>query len=577
MMVDIARFSLIVALALSGYTIVAVVLGAKLRRGELVKSGERAVIGVFATTTLASIALFGAFLGRNFSLEYVASYSERSLGTIYTISAFWAGNPGSLLLWVWLLSIFAAIVVWQNRRKNRELMPGILGILMTVSTFLLLIIVFMANPFKELGFTPADGRGLNPMLENPGMYLHPPTLYLGYVGFAIPFAFAMAALITGRLGEVWIKSTRKWTLFAWFFLSVGNMIGAWWAYYTLGWGGYWGWDPVENASFMPWLTGTAYLHSVMIQEKKRMLKTWNMVLIIITFVLTMVGTFITRSGVIQSVHSFASSGLGPYFLAFIGFVLIGSLVLLAFRLNKLGSKGELDSLLSRESTFLFNNLILLGLAFAVLWGTIFPFISEAVRGTKITVGPPFFNQVATPLFLILLLLMGICPLIAWRRASASNLRRNFLYPFVAAVAGGILIYVGGIDLVLVMITLFLVIFVATTIVLEFYRGTRARHDMSGENYFRAFFTLIGRNRRRYGGYIVHVGVVLLFFSVTGGGYKTEKIVTVDKGEAFKVRQFELEYKDLGTLNVGQTQDQEGNFVPTKQVATANLAVSNGGG
>jgi len=564
-MVDIAYFSLIVSLALSGYAVVISLLGARLKREEMIKSGERAVLSVFVLLTFASIALFHAFLSRNFQLEYVASYSDRSLPTIYTISAFWAGNPGSMLLWAWLLSIFSAIVIYQNRRKNRELIPYILSILMTTSVFFLAMIIFTANPFKQLNFIPPDGRGLNPMLENPGMYLHPPTLYLGYVGFAIPFAFAMAALITGKTGEVWIRTTRKWTIFAWFFLAVGNMVGAWWAYYTLGWGGHWAWDPVENASFMPWLTGSAFLHSVMIQEKKRMLKTWNMVLIIITFILTLLGTFITRSGVIQSVHSFSQAGIGPFFLGFMGFVLVGSLTLLAFRLNKLQSKGELESLVSRESTFLFNNLILVGLAFAVLWGTVFPFISEAVKGTKITVGPPFFNQVATPLFLILLLLMGICPLIAWRKATPSNLRRNFIYPLVAAIAGAILAYIGGIRLILVLITVLLMIFVTTTIVLEFYRGTKARHRMANENYFKAFFTLIWRNKRRYGGYIIHAGVVLLFLATIGEGYKTEKIVNLKKGESVQIRQYNLKFENLSTFPTA-----------SKQVAAANLTVSNSG-
>jgi cytochrome c-type biogenesis protein CcmF len=396
-MVEIGYFSLVFALMFTAYSGLSSIFGVRGQRGELVVSSENAAIVAWGFLTVASGALIYALVSRDFQIEYVARYTNRTLPLIYTLTAFYAGQEGSLLLWAWLLSLFSSIVIWQNREKNRDLIPHTTLVLMAITFFFLLLLVFVTNPFKRLPSAPPDGQGLNPLLQNPGMIFHPTTLFVGYVGFAVPYAFAMAALITGQLGEAWIRTTRRWTLISWFFLTLGNLLGAQWAYVELGWGGYWAWDPVENASFLPWLVATAYLHSVMVQEKRGMLKVWNIVLITFTFLLTIFGTFITRSGIISSVHTFGQSSLGWIFLVFLGIAILVSFNLLMNRFPKLKSKNELDSLLSRESSFLYNNLILMGIAFATFWGTIFPIISEAVRGVKITVGPPFFNKVNTPL------------------------------------------------------------------------------------------------------------------------------------------------------------------------------------
>jgi len=424
-------------------------------------------------------------------------------------------------------------------------MPYVTAVLMTTATFFLTLLVFVTPPFERLAFVPPEGRDLNPLLQNYWMTIHPPSLYLGFVTFSVPFAFAIAALVTGKLGDTWFRTTRRWTIFAWFFLGLGNLFGALWAYRVLGWGGYWAWDPVENAAFMPWLTGTAYLHSVMIQEKKNMLKVWNFVLIILTFALTIFGTFLTRSGVISSVHSFTQSGLGPYFLSFLAFVLVVSLGLLFWRLPMLRSENELDSLLSRESAFLFNNLILVGIAFAVFWGTMFPIISEAVRGVKITVGPPFFNKVNAPLGLVLLFLMGVGPIIAWRRATWSHLKRNFAAPVVTGVVGGALCFALGARNYWAVVSFSLGFFVLATIVMEFYRGMRARQAMMGEPPVTALARLFAKNRRRYGGYVVHLGVVMIFVGITGtSAFRQERQATVSQGERFEIGGYSMQYNGL---------------------------------
>ncbi len=545
-MTDLGSFALVFALAVTLYAVVAAFRGGWSRQMDLVRSAENSVLVIFALLSIAAAGLIYAFVTRDFSIEYVASYSSRDLPLFYTISAFWGGQKGSLLFWSWILGLFGTIVVLQNRHRNRELMPYVVGIIGIVLLFFEGLLVFVTPPFEHLSAIPPDGRGLNPLLQNPGMVFHPTTLYLGYVGFTIPFAFAIAALITGRLGDEWIRTTRRWTIFAWFFLTWGNLFGAQWAYVELGWGGFWMWDPVESASLMPWLTGTAFLHSVMIQEKKNMLKVWNMFLIIITFSLTLFGTFLTRSGIISSVHSFSETALGPIFLGFIGAVVIFSFGLLANRMHLLRSKNELDSLISRESSFLLNNLLFVGAAFAVFWGTVFPLISEAVRGVKITVGAPFFNQVNTPIFLGLLALTGICPLIAWRKASAKNLRRNFLRPATFGLLVAIALVALGMREIYAIISFSLAGFVVATIVSEFYRGTRARREISGRGWSAAFRSLVARNRRRYGGYIVHFGVVLLFIGATGKAFVKETKVTLAKGETARIGEYTLTYRGKST-------------------------------
>ncbi|MHB9090960.1 MAG: heme lyase CcmF/NrfE family subunit [Chloroflexota bacterium] len=443
-MVEVGRATLALAFAIAVFAAVAPVIGDRLKFPELVVAARRSVYALTVLLSISGLLLMRAFIVGDFSLSYVANYSSRDMDLIYKISAFWAGQEGSLLLWAWTLALFACLAVLQNRKRHQELMPYVQAVMMVNLAFIVGVLVFLADPFKVLPNVPADGQGLNPLLQNHGMFFHPTTLYLGYVGFTVPFAFAMAALIKGNLGDEWIRSTRRWTLVAWFFLTLGNLFGAQWAYVELGWGGYWGWDPVESASFMPWLTGTAYLHSVMVQQRRGMLKVWNLVLIIATYSLVLFGTFLTRSGILSSVHTFGQSEIGPLFLGFIGLTLAYSLGLLVDRLPQLRGEHELDSFVSRESSFLFNNLILVGAAFATFWGTVFPLISEAVRGVKITVGPPFFNQVNGPIFLALIVLMGICPLIGWRKASRDNLIRNFLYPLGAALLFTVAIYLLGI-------------------------------------------------------------------------------------------------------------------------------------
>jgi cytochrome c-type biogenesis protein CcmF len=515
------------------------------RKRDFVASAEHAALAVWGLTVIAVAALLHALVTHDFNIEYVAHYSSSTLPLQYTIAALWGGQAGSLLFWLLILTSMSAVVILQNRERNRELMPYVNASLMVVALFFLSMLMFITPPFQRLAFTPAEGRDLNPLLQNYWMTIHPPALYTGFVGCAVPFAFAMAALVTGKLDDVWIRTTRRWTLLAWFFLSLGNLFGAEWAYLVLGWGGYWAWDPVENAAFMPWLTCTAFLHSVMIQEKKNMLKVWNMVLVILTFALTIFGTFLTRSGVISSVHSFTQSGLGPFFIGFLGVVLAVSLGLLLVRLPLLRSENQLDSMLSRESAFLLNNLILVGIAFAVFWGTVFPVISEAVRGIKITVGPPFFNRVNAPLGMVLLFLTGVGPVIAWRRASARNLQRNFLIPLAAGFVTGIALFVAGVRHYYAIVSFSLCAFVMATIVMEFYRGVSARRAMVGENVATALGHLISKNRRRYGGYIIHVGVVMMFLAITGtSAFKQEQQITVKPGDTFPIGGYTLRYEGV---------------------------------
>ena len=552
-MIQIGFYSIFIAMFLSIYSGLAAVLGIRGRSAGMIASADNAAYAVFGFLTLASVAMVYALITRDFQIAYVSSYTNRSLPMLYTLSAFYAGQKGSLLFWGWILSMFSAIALFQNRKKNRQLMPYVLAVLMTVTFFFIFLMVFVVNPFETLNYVPLDGKGLNPMLQNPGMIFHPPTLFLGYVGFTIPFAFALAALFTGHLGDVWIKTTRKWTIFSWFFLTAGNLFGMEWAYVELGWGGYWAWDPVENASFMPWIVGTAYLHSVMIQEKRGMLKVWNIVLILLTFLLTIFGTFITRSGLIASVHSFGESTLGWFFLLFMVITLLISLSLLIYRLPYLKSKNQLDSLLSRESSFLLNNLLFVGIAFAVFWGTLFPIISEAVRGIKITVGAPFYNAVVTPIGLALLLLTGICPLIAWRKTTLTNFARKIVLPSIFAILGSILAYIWGVRSIYPLTTLTFCIFVSTTLFLEFFNGTKTRHEAFDEGYPTAFWNLVAKNKRRYGGHIIHFGVVLIFMALSASAFNLEKQVTLQPGESFEIKKYTLRYDGLSNYPTANRQ------------------------
>jgi cytochrome c-type biogenesis protein CcmF len=538
----IGQLALALALVLAVYAAAANVLGAIYGIPSLLGSGRHAIWAMCAMVAVAAMALWSSLLHSDFSLEYVASYSSSTLPTFYKITALWGGQQGSLLLWTLLLSAFTSVAAWQNRRRNPEIAPYALAVLAGVAIFFLGMLNFVTRPFDMLAAVPAEGQDLNPLLQNYWMAIHPPSLYTGYVSASVPFAFGAAALITGRLDDAWIRSTRRWAIFSWFFLTLGNMFGARWAYEVLGWGGYWAWDPVENAAFMPWLVMTAYLHSVMIQERKDMLKVWNLVLIGMAFSLTLFGTFLTRSGVISSVHSFTQSGLGPYFLTFLIIVIVLYGGLLLWRVKDLRGPTEFESYLSREAAFLFNNLILVGIAFAVFWGTVFPVLSEAVRGVKITVGPPFFDEVNAPLALGLIFLMGVGPLIAWRCSAWDRLMRAFASPALFGVMAGIAAFIGGLRQWYVLAALSLAAFVLGSILVEFRRGVSARRHMVNESAPRAFVNLVGKNNRRYGGYIIHFGVILAFIGIVASSFfRVEIKKSVKTGESFQAGPYELEY------------------------------------
>jgi len=571
---QVGSVGLIAALAFAIYGVIAGAIAGKLRSPRMLKSAQRAVLGFFVMITVAVVSLEYLILTNDFHSAYVASHSSRDLPLIYKIPALWAGQEGSLLFWTWLLSIYAGLAVWLNRRKNRQLMPYVISICMGVGTFFSLITFWVANPFTQLSlvsaggttpFTPADGNGLNPALQYHSMIIHPPMLYLGYVGFAVPFAFAMSALMTRQLGDNWIRVTRRWTMVPWMLLGTGIILGGQWAYHVLGWGGYWAWDPVENASLLPWLAGTAFLHSVMIQEKRGMLKVWNMVLIILAFFLSIFGTFLTRSGIISSVHAFAQSAIGSYFSVFLAIIVVFSLTVLFLRLDFLKSDNRLDSIVSRESGFLFNNWILLAAVLAVLWGTIFPVISKAVENQTVTVGPPFFNKVMIPIGLLLLFLTGAGPLLAWRKTSFQSIKRNFTMPLIfAGVVGGFLFW-AGVDRLYTWMSLFLCAFVTASILGEFYKGARTRMKISKENFFAAVYNLTMRNTRRYGGYIVHLGIVLLFVGFAGQAFRFETQKLMGPGDL-------LQAKDYLIRCEGLTSGQHANYT----YETAILSVTKDG-
>src|SRR5437763_1540414 len=485
-MENLGALAILLAFCLALYATVASIVGRVKHKPFLVVSGERAVYSIWVLIALAAGILVYSLMSGDFRLAYVAEYSNRSMPTLYKFAAWWGGQAGSLLLWSFLLSTYTSVVVFTNRRKHRDMMPWVVGVLTTIQTFFLMLNNFAANPFQMLAtdkliVAVPDGNGLSPLPQYPAMAIHPPMLYLGYVGFAVPFAFAIGSLITREPGEGWIHTTRRWTLVTWLFQSTGVMLGAAWAYHVLGWGGYWGWDPVENASLLPWLSGTAFLHSVMMQEKKGMMKVWNMVLVSATFFLCILGTFLTRSGVVQSVHAFARSEIGKYFVTFLALGIAATIYLILDRLEYLKSESELESVISRESSFLFNNLILLASCFAVLWGTLFPVISEAISGDKISLDADWYNRLMVPIGLFLLFLTGVGPLFAWRRTSAESLRRNFQYPGIASlllVAG---LIAAGMRHFYALISFGFCLFVALTIVVEFYKGAHsiaATNDMN---------------------------------------------------------------------------------------------------
>ena len=572
-MTQLGEYALWIALPISIVGAVLAFWGGAKRRGDLVLASELSVYTVFFLLILTSIGIVVAFLTDRFDYWYVANYSNRELDTYFKVSGLWAGQRGSLVFWVLLLSLFSVVATYSNRFKNREFMPNVVGVLLTITGFFLLVLLFAdVNPFEKMPFAPADGRGLNPQLQNYWMTIHPPTLYLGFTAFTVPFAFAVSALLNGRLDTRWIVITRRWILLSWFFLANGIIFGMRWAYEELGWGGFWFWDPVENASLLPWLTATAFLHSIQIQENRGMLKIWNMGLVVATFLLTIFATFLTRSGLIESVHTFAeNTKIAFIFLAFMGAVTVACIMLIVWRKPMLQSERQIESYLSRESAFLFNNVIFLAAAFAVMFGTLFPLITEGITGQTITVGPPYFNRINLPLGLALLALMGIGPVIAWRKASRRNLVKNFVTPTIVGISVALCFYLLGARQIMALVTFGLSAFVMTVIVLEFIKGTKARSRIEGEGHLVAFFHLIGRNRRRWGGYIVHVGVVLVFTAFAGAAFDRELIQTLEPGESVTIESplghnYTLTYQGLSSAR--------GNNLAAK--TTALMAVSEDG-
>ena len=558
MMAQFGQFALALAFVVTLYSIAASLVGIRFRNDKLIASGRNAAVGTFLAITAAIGSLAYLFLKDDFSVQYVANHSNRDLLRYFKVSSIWGGMEGSLLLWGWLLTVYIALVVIQNRKKHTSMMPYVTAVMMATSLFFTGLNLFVVNPFTLSAvsfpdgtvnlFTPQDGQGLNPLLQDYWMAIHPPNIYLGFVGFTVPFAFAMGALITKQLGDTWIRTTRRWTMIAWGFLGIGIIMGGNWAYHELGWGGFWAWDPVENASLMPWLIGTAYLHSVMVQEKKGMLKVWNIVLVVMTFVMSVYGTFLTRSGIINSVHAFAQSNIGGYFLAFLTIVLASAGYLLYDRLSYLKAENQMESFVSRESSFLFNNLILLVACFAVFSGTMFPVLSEWVTGEKITVGAPFFNDVNVPIAIFLMFLTGVGPLLAWRKASTNSLKRNFLVPAGVALSIGVILFFAGVRHFYAWMAIVMSIFVATTIVREFYKGARARASGTGENFAQAVVNLTLRNTRRYGGYIVHFAFVLLFVGWSGQAFTSEIQTEAGVGDTIPMRQYTMRVESLSSID-----------------------------
>ena len=549
-MENIGALAILLAFCLTIFSIAASLVGAWKKKPFLIVSAERAVICVWSLVTLASGLLIYALMTGDYRLAYVAAHSNKAMPMIYKFSAWWGGQEGSLLMWNFILATYALVVVLQNRRKHRAIMPYVTTTMMVTQAFFLMLIAFLVPPFQVLStggkaiVDVGDGQGLNPLLQYWTMVIHPPTLYLGYVGYIVPFAFALGSLITRQPGDSWIFTTRRWAIVTWLFQSTGILLGAGWAYSVLGWGGYWGWDPVENASFLPWLTSTAFLHSVTMQEKKGMMKVWNLVLVASTFFLCIFGTFLTRSGIVSSVHAFAQSPIGPYFVAFLTVTIAITILLILSRLDYLKSEAPLESVVSRESSFLFNNLILLASCFAILWGTLFPVISEAIAGEKISVDAPWFNRVNVPIGLALLFLTGVGPLLAWRRSTPDNLKRNFLWPTVgmAVTIAGLMAF--GISHFYALLSLGLCTFVTWTIVSEFWKGTMAIRQKDGLSFVPAVIELTHRNTRRYGGYIVHMGIVMMFIGFSGAAFNKDTTVEVKVGDKFPLGRYEIKVSDI---------------------------------
>jgi len=549
-------FALLLAFVCAAYAFVGGIAAIVTRHPLLIKSTRQAGMATCGLVFVATLSLEYLFFTDNFSIAYVVSHSNRDLSTFYKIAALWSGMEGSLLFWSFLLAIYVFSVLIAYRNKNGELMPYVGMVMAGVQLFFLTLNNFVESPFRALAapgahgvlqyVTRSDGNGLNPLLQYPEMVIHPPNLYSGYTGFTIPFAFALGALLARYPGEKWIHLTRKWTMIAWMFQSLGILLGAHWAYAVLGWGGYWGWDPVENASLLPWLTGTAFLHSVMMQEKRGMMKVWNVWLVFCTFLLCILGTFLTRSGVVSSVHAFAQSNIGTWFVGFIGVTLLVCLGAYLKNRDYLKSENQLDSVISRESSFLFNNLLFLVACVAVLSGTLFPVFSEWITGDRISVGAPFFNKVNIPVGLLILFLTGVGPLLAWRKTSTESLKRNFGWPLLIGVLTGVVAFALGFRELFSVICLTLCVFVAATIVLEFYRGATVIRARSGASYPACAIDLTMRNTRRYGGYIIHMGMVFVFVGLSGAAFNRDIQKGMAVGQTMQIAPYTVVLQGMDT-------------------------------
>jgi cytochrome c-type biogenesis protein CcmF len=564
MLAELGYGFLAAAFLVSLYSVAAAIYGERRASPAWVESARRAMLLLWPLITLAAASLIYLLVTNHFEVSFVYEVTSRSMPAYLKVTAWWGGQAGSLVFWSWLMSAFASLVTLRKWQRDREFLPWVIVVTSITTAFFLGLVVFYENPFARFWastggtvitsmfppagaslFFPPDGRGLNPLLRHPGMIIHPPMLYLGFVSFVIPYAFAMAALITGRSDDRWIRLTRRWTLWAWLFLSFGLVLGSRWAYDVLGWGGFWGWDPVEIAALMPWLTGTAFLHSVMIQEKRGLLKHWNMILIILTYALVIFGTFLTRSGVLSSVHAFAQSAIGPAFFGFIGVTFITSIALLIHRWPELRSETELKSLLSREALFLLNNLLFISVLVVCFWGVIFPLISELVTGQKVTVGPPFYNRATSPLFAALMLLMAIAPLSAWGRSTIRTLGRAIWKSVIAALVITALLFATYTRNPIALVGFFLVALVLLVTLQEFWRATRARMRSRQENAALAFWTLFGRDRRRYGGYVIHMSMMLMAVGILGINlFQVQTQGTVPVNGSLQLGEYTVKYQSI---------------------------------
>ncbi|NOT27109.1 MAG: cytochrome c biogenesis protein CcsA [Acidobacteria bacterium] len=564
-MSSLGSYLLLAAFVVCAYAMAASVAGARRRSQRLIESGVGAFYLVAAIMSVASSVIVYAFVAGDYSIKYVQRYSDSVQPLFFKITSYWGGLDGSIMFWVFLLSLFGSAAVYVNRERQRELIPYAVAVISVVQMFFLFLMIIHNNPFETyLTERPTDGTGLNPLLQNFYMVIHPPTMYTGFVGLTIPYAFGMAALITGHLDDSWLRAVRRWTMVSWLFLSIGLGLGMIWAYEELGWGGYWGWDPVENAGLLPWFTATAFLHSVRVQEQRGMLRVWNVTLVITTFFLTIFGTFMTRSGVVQSVHAFGEDiELARMFTVFMVTILVVSFGFVIYRLPLLRARNELDSWVSREAAFLANNWILLFSAFFVLFATMFPTLSEAVTGERLTVGPPFFNKWMLPVGLMLLLLTGVGPLLAWRKSTVKNLREQFMVPVITAVVVAGALFALGVRVWTSGLCFALCAFVTGTIGQEFWRGARVRQGVTRTDILTALIGLTARNKRRYGGYIVHIGIVLIFLGFAGEGFKHDEQVLLKPGQQATVGDFTVRLDAVKVTDDGQKQMITGHTTVTR--------------